>query len=90
MNESMAYLSIILCILVGFAHSIPGEKYILIRLFKRNNLPKLFGSDYFTIRTLRFAWHLTTFSWFGFAAILWAIAFKTSLTNEFILNIYLL
>lgn len=28
---------------LGLAHSILGEKYILIRLFRRTDLPKLFG-----------------------------------------------
>jgi len=45
---------------LGAAHSVLGERYILIRLFRRSDLPKLFGSDTFTRRTLRFAWHLTT------------------------------
>ena len=54
---------------VGLAHSFLGEKYILIRLFRRHDLPKLFGSDWFTRRTLRFAWHLTSLAWFGFAGV---------------------
>src|SRR5690606_17477518 len=28
------------------------------------------GSAEFTIRTLRFAWHITTVAWFGFAALM--------------------
>jgi hypothetical protein len=36
-----------------------ARKYILIRLFRRDDLPKLFGGTEFTVRTLRFAWHLT-------------------------------
>ncbi len=55
---------------VGLAHSWLGERYILIRLFRRPNLPHLFGSDSFTKRTLRFAWHLTTVAWWGFAGLL--------------------
>jgi hypothetical protein len=54
---------------IGAAHSYLGERYILVRLFRRNDLPKLFGSDLFTRRTLRFAWHLTTVAWWGFGAI---------------------
>ncbi|HLE83661.1 MAG TPA: hypothetical protein VJG13_04920 [Thermoanaerobaculia bacterium] len=53
---------------IGLAHSVLGERYILIRLFRRRDLPKLFGADTFTRRTLRFAWHLTTIAWWGFAA----------------------
>ena len=61
-------------IFLGIVHSYLGERYILVRLFKRNNLPKLFGSDWFTKRVLRFAWHLTTIAWWGFAAILYIIS----------------
>ena len=48
---------------VGLAHSYLGERYILTRLFRRTPLPPLFGSDTFTRRTLRFAWHITTVAW---------------------------
>src|SRR3954468_15002221 len=59
---------------IGIAHSFLGEKYILIRLFRRNDLPKLFGGTQFTIRTLRFAWHLTSVAWWGAAALLFLLA----------------
>lgn len=61
-----------LLFLIGVVHSYLGERYILIRLFRRDNLPKLFGSDWFTKRTLRFAWHLTTIAWWGYGAMLLA------------------
>ena len=51
----------------GIAHSWLGERYILIRLFKRDGLPQLFGSTAFTTGTLRFVWHLTTVAWWGLA-----------------------
>ncbi len=63
-----------LLILIGVAHSVLGERYLLIRLFRRPDLPKLFGGDSFTRRTLRFAWHLTTLAWWGFAAVLLVLA----------------
>ncbi|MFT2112601.1 hypothetical protein [Marinomonas sp. 2405UD68-3] len=63
-----------LLLFIGLIHSYLGEKYILIRLFKRNNLPKLLGSDWFTKRVLRFAWHLTTIAWWGFSAILYFLS----------------
>lgn len=63
-----------LAIFIGIVHSYLGERYILVRLFKRSNLPKLFGSDWLTKRVLRFAWHLTTVAWWGFAAILYIIS----------------
>src|SRR5436305_13858267 len=59
---------------LGVAHSFLGEKYILIRLFRRSDLPKLFGGTEFTIRTLRFAWHLTSVAWWGAAALLFLLA----------------
>ena len=55
---------------IGLVHSWLGEKYILGRLFRSRELPRLFGSDWFTRRTLRFAWHLTTIAWWGFGSIL--------------------
>ncbi len=70
----MLYLAAALIFGLGMAHSLLGERYILIRLFRRYDLPKLFGSSWFTVRTLRFAWHITTLSWFGLAALLWQLA----------------
>lgn len=55
---------------VGAAHSLLGERYVVARLLRRHDLPRLFGSDWFTRRTLRFAWHLTTLAWWGMAGVL--------------------
>jgi hypothetical protein len=54
---------------LGLAHSILGERYILVRLFRRSDLPTIFGSADFTIQTLRFAWHISTVAWFGLGAL---------------------
>lgn len=59
---------------IALAHSYLGERYILIRLLRRDNLPQLFGSDRFTERTLRFAWHVTSIAWLGFGAVLAVLA----------------
>jgi len=72
--EFLLYLSALLLVVVSLAHSYLGERYILTRLFRRDNLPKLFGSDDFTKRTLRFAWHVTSVAWLGFAGILVLLA----------------
>jgi hypothetical protein len=64
----------LLTLTIGLAHSWLGERYILMRLFRRQNIPHLFGSDAFTKRTLRFAWHLTTVVWCGAAALLLVLA----------------
>ena len=66
----MLIIASLLLALCGLVHSVLGERYILIRLFKRDNLPHIFGSDQFTKGTLRFAWHITSLAWFGFAALL--------------------
>lgn len=67
-----------LCFLIGIIHSYLGERFILIRLFRGDRIPHLFGSGYFTKRTLRFAWHITTFAWWGFGYLL----FKISVGDE--------
>jgi len=80
-------IAAVLLALIAVAHSFLGERYILIRLFRRNDLPRLLGSDSFTKRTLRFAWHLTSVAWLGFAAILAASAQATSPGMSVILRI---
>lgn len=68
MNLHFAAAAVLLLAL-GTAHSWLGEKFILIPLFRRGKLPRLFGGEEFTRRTLRFAWHLTTAAWWGIAAL---------------------
>lgn len=68
------HVAAVLIFLTGLAHSVLGERYILIRLFRRDNLPPLFGGTAFTTQTLRFAWHITTVAWWGFALLLWQTA----------------
>lgn len=74
MTTAALYAAALLLLLTGAAHSYLGERYILMRLFRRQDLPRLFGSTEFTSRTLRFAWHITSVAWCGFAAILVSIA----------------
>jgi hypothetical protein len=69
----MLQLAAVLVVLLGIAHSVLGERYILTRLFRRE-LPVLFGGTEFTRNTLRFAWHLTTGLAFALGAILWLLA----------------
>jgi hypothetical protein len=70
MMMTLLYVAAFLAFAVGIAHSVLGEHYILIRVFRRGELPPLFGSTRSTMRVLRFAWHLTSIAWWGFAAIL--------------------
>ena len=70
----MLYIGSFLAFFIGVVHSFLGEKYILIRLFRREDLPKLLGSDWFTKRVLRFAWHMTTVAWWGFAYVMYLLS----------------
>ncbi|WP_269454649.1 hypothetical protein [Rheinheimera sp. SA_1] len=40
----MLIVAAILLLLCGVVHSVLGERYLLSRLFKRDNMPHLFGS----------------------------------------------
>ncbi|MEW6704481.1 MAG: hypothetical protein AB1430_06480 [Pseudomonadota bacterium] len=70
MQQAALYLAALLLVGISVAHSYLGERYLLMRLFRRCELPKLFGSAEYTQRTLRFAWHVTSVAWLGFAALL--------------------
>ncbi len=63
-----------LVVALALAHSFLGERYLLQRLFRRADLPRLFGSAEFTRRTLRFAWHVTSVAWLGLAGVLVVLA----------------
>ncbi|EOD78834.1 hypothetical protein D515_02341 [Grimontia indica] len=73
----LVLIAVILLVCLAAAHSYLGERYILQRLFRRDNLPKLFGNDDFTKRTLRFAWHVTSIAWLGFAGVIIALSLPT-------------
>ena len=73
MNVSLLAATVLILVL-GAAHSYLGERFILVRLFRRADLPRIFGSDTFTRHTLRFAWHLTTVVWYGIAVLLYWMA----------------
>ena len=83
----MLLIAAFMLICIGAVHSYFGERYILIRLFRRDNIPKVNGSSWYTKRVLRFAWHLTTVSWWGFAAILVVLEFPTINAQRFVLSV---
>jgi hypothetical protein len=66
-----------LAIGVAAAHSLLGERYVVRRLLRRDDLPRLFGGQEFTRRTIRFAWHLTSIAWVGLGAVLLVLASDT-------------
>ena len=75
--NSLLSLAALLAVGIGIAHSWLGEQYIIVRLLRRPDLPRLLGSDRFTRQTIRFAWHLTTIAWWGFAAVLMVLSGAT-------------
>jgi thiamine transporter ThiT len=62
------YLAAFLAVAIAAVHSVLGERYILVRLFRKTRLPT------FVSGTLRFAWHITSIAWRGFGAILVLLA----------------
>ena len=68
--NTLLYAASFLTLALGVLHSMLGETYLLKPIIERGNLPRLFGGTDFAVRTLRFAWHLTSIAWFGFAALL--------------------
>jgi len=80
-DSTLLMIAALLTFGVGIAHSVLGEKYLLTRLFRRPDLPKLAGSATFAVRTLRFAWHITTVAWWGFAAML-VLAARDALSRD--------
>ena len=67
-------IAAVVATLLAAAHSYLGERYILMRLFRRTDLPKLFGGAEFTTQTLRFAWHITSIAWLGLASLILVLA----------------
>ena len=72
MNPFMVAAAI-LAFAAGPLHSILGEKLLLRPVFQ-HPLPGISGSEDFARRTLRMFWHVIGFFWWGFAALLLAVA----------------
>jgi hypothetical protein len=76
----------VLIVIVGLAHSVLGEKYLIGPLCKRDDLPRLrVGGPGFAANTLRFAWHITTVAWFGLAWLL-VLADRGEVTTRGVLD----
>lgn len=83
----MLNLAALLLFLTGLAHSCLGERYLLMRLFARGDLPRLLGSREFFAGTLRFVWHLLTLVWWGIAALL-LLATRQTLDTRTVLEVF--
>ena len=82
-------LSGVLTTLMVIAHSVLGEKLIMIPLQKTEGLPRVRGSSRNVKMTLRFAWHITTVMGIGIACIFFYYSKFTEFTSDqiFVLRI---
>jgi branched-subunit amino acid transport protein len=71
-----------LAVFLALAHSYLGERYILMPLFRRSELPPLLGGSEFTKQTLRLAWHVTSVLGLAVAALLAALATPGGITGR--------
>ena len=53
---------------IGIAHSVIGEKLLIIPLLQEKSV-ELFKTKPYIKRVIRFAWHITTISWWGMALV---------------------
>lgn len=70
MTELALLLAAVLLGAIGLTHSWLGEAKLIGPLLAPGRRHGLLEKSGFARATLRFAWHLTTIAWWGFAAIL--------------------
>ena len=76
-------IAAVLLVLTAIVHSLLGERFILQRLFKLENLPRLpLGGREMMRPILRFAWHITSFFMLGFAVLLALMAADAASTQR--------
>lgn len=66
----MLLLAAVLTVLVGLFHSIAGEIRLVRPLLARADLPTLGHGAWYARALIRTAWHITTLTWWGIAAML--------------------
>jgi len=75
-TDLLLWLAALMLAICGVAHSYLGEKYVLGRLLALPNLPLLRHDVGYTQAIIRFAWHLTSLTWWTFSAILIILAVR--------------
>ncbi len=83
MMPALLLCSAAILVFIGCAHSYLGERVVFNRLFALPDLPLLHGDRRYTEQVLRFAWHLTSLAWWGFAAIV-AVLAGTAVTTRLV------
>lgn len=66
----MLIIAATLTLLVGLFHSIAGEKRLIRPLLATPGLPTLGHGSWYVRALVRTAWHLTTLTWWGLAAMM--------------------
>jgi hypothetical protein len=74
--SSLFLVAALILVFVGLAHSYLGEKYMFGRLFAIPNLPLFRHDRKFTERVLRYAWHLTSLTWWSLGGLLVLLYFQ--------------
>jgi hypothetical protein len=72
--NSLLQLGAVVAVFIAVVHSSLGERRVFGPLFLMDNLPLLRRDRAFTRAILRWAWHLTSLAWVGFAAVLWMLS----------------
>jgi hypothetical protein len=72
MNTLFLIVAIVLFML-GIAHSVFGEKLLLIPIAKEKSVI-LFKQKPYMIGVMRFAWHITSVAWCGMALVIFDFA----------------
>ena len=66
----MLFIAAILTILVGLMHSVLGGRYLISPILRLEGHPSILGSRENARVTLWAAWHATSLTWWGLAAVL--------------------
>lgn len=74
MTMTFLLVAAILAIAIGVVHSWLGERRLIGPLLSPERRHGILASSAFARQVLRFAWHLTTIAWWGFAFILVVLA----------------
>ena len=67
-SRALLWVAALLLVTCGVIHSYLGETLLFPRLFALPDLPLFRHDRRFTEAVLRYAWHLTSFAWWGMAA----------------------
>ena len=70
MENTALLIAAFLIFVIGVVHSWLGEVQLIGPLLAPDKRRGMLAKSAFARQTLRFAWHLTTIAWWGFAAVL--------------------